>query len=57
MTLFRKLGRTGMEVSALGMRCWAIGNQFWAGAIPRGGDKGVEDESPHAIRTAFQVVI
>ena len=46
-----------MEVSALGMRCWAIGNLFWAGAIPRGVGKGVDDESPHAIHAVIQVVI
>ena len=27
----RTLGRSGIEVSALGMGCWAIGGPFWAG--------------------------
>jgi hypothetical protein len=25
----RKLGRTGIEVSAIGLRCWAIGGQMY----------------------------
>lgn len=25
----RKLGRSGIEVSAVGMGCWAIGGQWW----------------------------
>ena len=27
----RKLGRSGMAVSAMGMGCWAIGGPFWDG--------------------------
>jgi len=57
MTLIRKLGRIGMEVSALGKGCWGIGDLFWAGVIPCSGGKVVDDESPHAIHAAFQVVI
>ena len=28
MTFTRKLGRSGIEVSALGMGCWAIGDPW-----------------------------
>ena len=27
--MLRKLGRSDIEVSALGMGCWAIGGQWW----------------------------
>ena len=27
--LTRTLGRSGIEVSALGMGCWAIGGPYW----------------------------
>lgn len=29
MVFTRKLGRSGIAVSALGMGCWAIGGPFW----------------------------
>jgi hypothetical protein len=32
----RMLGRSGIEVSALGLGCWAIGGPFWAGETPLG---------------------
>lgn len=36
MTITRVLGRSGIEVSGLGMGCWAIGGPFWSGAQPLG---------------------
>jgi hypothetical protein len=32
----RKLGKSRIEVSALGMGCWAIGGPFWEGETPLG---------------------
>ncbi len=32
----RKLGRSGIRVSALGMGCWAIGGPFWRNGAPSG---------------------
>ncbi len=39
----RLLGRSGIEVSALGMGCWAIGGPFWSGETPLGWGE-VDDE-------------
>lgn len=32
----RKFDKSGLEVSALGLGCWAIGGLFWAGDTPLG---------------------
>ncbi len=32
----RKFDKSGLEVSALGLSCWAIGGLFWAGDTPLG---------------------
>lgn len=54
----RTLGRSGLEVSALGMGCWAIGGPF---ANPRGAPLGWgevdDDESVRAIRRALDLGI
>jgi aryl-alcohol dehydrogenase-like predicted oxidoreductase len=49
----RTLGRSGIEVSALGMGCWAIGGPFWAGETPLGYGEVDDDESSRAIHTAL----
>lgn len=36
MLFTRKLGRSGIAVSALGMGCWAIGGPFWENGAPLG---------------------
>ncbi len=49
----RVLGRSGIEVSALGMGCWAIGGQ-WQWLDSPGGWGAVDDvESIRAILTAL----
>lgn len=52
MTQTRKLGRSGIEVSALGMGCWAIGGPFWNGETPLGWGEVDDDKSIRAIHAA-----
>ena len=49
----RALGRSGIDVSALGMGCWAIGGPFWDGEIPLGWGEVDDDESIRAIHAAL----
>lgn len=49
----RSIGRSGIEVSALGMGCWAIGGPFWSGDTPLGWGEVDDDESIRAIRAAL----
>jgi hypothetical protein len=44
----RWLGKSGIEVSALGMGCWAIGGPFWDGDTPLGWGAIDDRESIHA---------
>jgi aryl-alcohol dehydrogenase-like predicted oxidoreductase len=49
----RHLGRSGIEVSALGMGCWAIGGPFWSGETPLGWGEVDDNESIRAIQAAL----
>lgn len=51
----RELGRSGIEVSAMGMGCWAIGGQFWEGDQPLGYAGAEDSESIKAIRKAVEM--
>ena len=51
----RPLGRSGLEVSALGLGCWAIGGPFWSGDIPQGWGQVDDAESIRAIRRALEL--
>ncbi|MBN2045069.1 MAG: aldo/keto reductase, partial [Anaerolineales bacterium] len=50
----RTLGRSGIEVSALGMGCWAIGGPFWRGETPHGWGVVDDEESIRAIHAALE---
>ena len=54
-TFTRTLGRSGIEVSALGMGCWAIGGPFWAGDMPLGWGEVDDEESIRAIHAALEL--
>ncbi len=49
----RKLGRSGINISALGMGCWAIGGPFWAGEEPLGWGEVNDEESIRGIHVAL----
>ncbi len=51
----RKLGKNGVEVSALGMGCWAIGGPAARAGNPIGWGKVNDDESVAALRRAFEI--
>jgi aryl-alcohol dehydrogenase-like predicted oxidoreductase len=55
-TTTRTLGRSGIEVSALGFGCWAIGGEWQdAEGQPLGWGKVDDDESVRAIRRALDL--
>ena len=49
----RDLGRSGIEVSAVGMGCWAIGGPFWDGETPLGWGEVDDQESIRAVHAAL----
>ena len=53
--LIRTLGRSGIEVSAVGMGCWAIGGPLWAGDNAVGWGKVDDEESIRAIHRAIEL--
>lgn len=50
--LQRRMGRSGIEVSAVGMGCWAIGGPFWRDGKPVGWGRTDDAESVRALRRA-----
>ncbi|MGX7674836.1 aldo/keto reductase [Plantactinospora sp. DSM 117369] len=51
----RVLGRSGIEVSALGLGCWAIGGVWHQGDQPLGWGQVDDDESVRAIRRGLDL--
>lgn len=49
----RKLGRSGIQVSPMGLGCWAIGGPFWEGETPLGWGEVDDEESMRAIHQAL----
>jgi aryl-alcohol dehydrogenase-like predicted oxidoreductase len=49
----RTLGRSGIEISAMGLGCWAIGGPFWKGETPLGWGEVDDEESIAAIHAAL----
>jgi aryl-alcohol dehydrogenase-like predicted oxidoreductase len=56
-TMTRSLGRSGIQVSAMGLGCWAIGGPFWRGESAVGWGEVDDDESIRAIRRALELGI
>ena len=54
-TFARQLGRSGIQVSAVGLGCWAIGGPFWAGDDAVGWGEVDDDESIGAIHRALDL--
>lgn len=58
MKIFKRvLGRSGIQVSAMGLGCWAIGGPFWKNGQPVGWGNVDDDESISAIHRALDLGI
>ena len=54
-TITRQLGRSGIQVSGMGLGCWAIGGLLWAGKEPVGWGEVDDAESIRAIHCALDL--
>src|SRR5512133_335464 len=55
--LMRALGRSGIEISAMGLGCWAIGGPFWRNGEPVGWGNVNDSESIKAVQRALEIGI
>jgi aryl-alcohol dehydrogenase-like predicted oxidoreductase len=55
--LTRRMGRSGIEVSALGLGCWAIGGPYWANGNPSGWGHVDDAESLRGLARALELGI
>jgi aryl-alcohol dehydrogenase-like predicted oxidoreductase len=55
MPFTRKLGRSGIQISALGLGCWAIGGPSWEGETPHGWGEVDDAESIRAVHAAIDL--
>lgn len=55
MTSTKKLGRSNIEISALGMGCWAIGGPFFQNGTPLGWGEVDDNESMRALQRALDL--
>ncbi len=55
MTSTRKLGRSNIEISPLGMGCWAIGGPFFQNGTPLGWGEVDDNESMRALQRALDL--
>jgi aryl-alcohol dehydrogenase-like predicted oxidoreductase len=53
----RTIGRSGIEVSPMGLGCWAIGGPFWSGETPLGWGRVDDEESIRAIHAGLELGI
>ena len=54
-TALRTIGRSGIQVSAMGLGCWAIGGPYWNGETPIGWSTVDDDESIRAIHRGLDL--
>lgn len=55
--MMRPLGRSGIQVSAMGLGCWAIGGPFWFGETPAGWGEVDDEESIRAVHAGIELGI
>jgi aryl-alcohol dehydrogenase-like predicted oxidoreductase len=55
MTFTRQLGRSGLEVSAMGIGCWAIGGPFWWDGNPVGWGQVDDKQSIRGLQRALDL--
>lgn len=53
--IMRKLGRSNIDISAVGMGCWAIGGPFWAGDKASGWGDVDDNQSIKSIHLALEL--